>query len=243
MSSHARLLSAVVLALFVFLAVPAHATTVTVTYPGTPINPFGVMSFVSHDLDGITFSGQPLSLDIRFANNYLIKVQSPNFFIGLGIDTNGGVLPHFPGPTTGYLIDQFGHALPTQNTGGAISSDGGIDFGLFFFSPPGATTEFLGAHFDISALPTDGFTITQTRVGTGGPGVYFGTPEMLPESESVLAFLLVGLVGVLAMRFRSLLVWRTQLVGFLSVAESVTISHHKTNARISILPRQRQRQR
>jgi len=199
-----------VLLMFMLFPTLAAATTVSFTPPsvGVPFQNTTVNLF-STGLNGMTLSGQPLSLDLVFTNDLLARIQllSPGTLgVNLTVFTNAAIDPGFAGATTGYLLNKQGGQLGTPQTAGRASdSDGSFIMGLVSFSLAnlgGANVvDISGVHFDTS-FPNTGFTVTNAELSftLNTNQLVFGTAQQLPES-STLALLIAGVsVGGLLTR-------------------------------------------
>jgi len=202
-----------VLLTLLFFPALASATTVSFTPSpaaiGVPFQNTNVDLF-STGLNGMTLSGQSLSLDLVLTNDLLARIQLINpgqLGIALTVFTNAGTDPGFAGPTTGFLLNPSGGQLgPTQDAGRAMSSDGSFSMGLVSFSAGlGTPVDISGVHFDTS-FPNSGFTVTnsQLRFTLNSNQLTFGTAQQLPET-SPLVLLVAGFsLGGLLSRRRSL---------------------------------------
>jgi len=198
-------------ALLLAVSLPAFATNVTFGVPPEKIGPVfnGSVDLSSSSLNGMTLTGQAMSLDLMFANNILARLSLPNpdpFGIDLIISTSILGNPGFAGTTTGFLRDALGNPFgPTQNAGRSMADDGTFSIGLSEFTGPSLTVDSSGLHFDTSFPNSPGRTITNTTLlftmGSGN-SVRFGTPQQLPEPSSVV-LLGFGFVGLFFARRRA----------------------------------------
>jgi hypothetical protein len=201
--------------LLTFMLFPTLATATTVSFTPSPAMigvPFQntTVNLFSTGLNGMTLSGQPLSLDLVLTNNLLGRIQVLNpggLGIALTVFTNAGMDPGFAGVTTGYLLNAGGGQLGTpQDAGRAQSSDGSFTVALVSFTTAnlgGANpVDMSGVHFDTS-FPNTGFTVTNAELSftLNNNQLTFGTAQQLPESPT-LALLIAGasLGGLLTRR-------------------------------------------
>jgi len=192
--------------LFTFMLFPTLAAATTVSFTPSPAN-IGVpfqntnVDLFSTGLNGMTLSGQSLSLDLLLTNDLLARIQLLNpgqLGIVLTVFTNAGMDPGFAGTTTGFLLNPGGGQLGSpQNAGRDQGSNGTFSMGLVSFSPAnlgGANVvDISGVHFDTS-FPNTGFAVTnaQLRFTLNSNRLIFGTAQQLPES-STLALLVAGI--------------------------------------------------
>jgi len=185
------------------LAQPASATTVSFTPSpgdiGTTFKNTNVDLF-STGLNGMTLSGQPLSLDLSFTNELLARIQlldAEDFDVVFTVFTNAGGEPGFAGMSTGFLLNPNAGQLGSQlEAGRSQGSDGTFDLGLVTFLPAsfGANVvDISGVHFDTS-FPNTGFLVTNTqlRFTLNNNELLFGTAQQLPEA-STLGLLFAGI--------------------------------------------------
>jgi hypothetical protein len=186
----------------ILFAQPANATTVTFTpSPGNILVPFQNtnVDLFSTGLNGMTLSGQALSLDLDLAGDLLARIQMvtpTQLGITLTVFTNAAMNPGFAGTTTGFLLNPAGSQLgDSQEAGRSQGSDGSFSMGLVSFTAAG-TFDISGVHFDTS-FPNTGFLVTDTRLRftLNQNQLMFGTAQQLPEASSfmlVLAGLSLG---------------------------------------------------
>lgn len=207
--------AAVLGVVLMFTLFPTFAAATTVSFTPSPANigvPFQntTVSLFSTGLNGMTLSGQSLSLDLVLGNSLLGRIQAINpgtLGIALTVFTNAGVDPGFAGVTTGHLLNPGGGQLGTPQTAGrASSSDGSFTMGLVSFTSANlggaSTVDISGVHFDTS-FPSTGFMVTNAELSftLNSNQLIFGTASQLPES-STLALLIAGvsLGGLLTRR-------------------------------------------
>jgi hypothetical protein len=205
-----------VLLTFMLFPTLAMATTVSFTPSAAMIGvPFQntTVNLFSTGLNGMTLSGQPVSLDLVLTNDLIGRIQVLNpggLGIALTVFTNAGMDPGFAGMTTGYLLNPSGGQVGTpQDAGRSQASDGSFTVGLVSFTSAnlGGTNpvDMGGAHFD-TAFPNTGFTVTNAELSftLNSNSLIFGTAQQLPES-STLALLIAGisLGGLLTRRQNS----------------------------------------
>jgi len=208
-----RYLLTLILALL--FVVPIHATTLTFgvapSMIGSPIGP-GEIDFHSNDLNGIVLTGQPMSLDVIFANDVLMRVgmlEPQKFWVSLIFSTSSHTAVGAAGPTTGYLLyPGLVQADPTVIGGRGYSDTGMFGIGLGNMLPDLSRSAFIdlaGVHFDTSMPNAAGFTITDVNlrfsIMPGWDVVRFGTIAQLPEPSSLM-LLPFGLVGIVLMKRR-----------------------------------------
>jgi len=153
-------------------------------------------------LDGVTLSGQSMSLDFVFADGILARVSSSvegtlDLGVLLEVQTTANGFPGFAGPDTmGFALAPDGTPLqPPQSTGRGAGSDGTFFAGIF---PTLAVTNFemSGVHFDI-VFPSTGYMVTGGKIRVSSvddlQSIRFGTAAQLPE-PATLALLLVGVL-------------------------------------------------
>jgi hypothetical protein len=202
--------------LLTFTLFPTLAAATTVSFTPSPAMigvPFQntTVNLFSNGLNGMTLSGQSLSLDLVLTNDLLGRIQVLNpggLGIALTVFTNAGMMePGFAGLTTGYLLNPGGGQLGTpQDAGRAQDNDGSFTVALVSFTSAnlgGANpVDISGVHFDTS-FPNTGFTVTNAELSftLNTNQLIFGTAQQLPES-STLALLIAGfsLGGLLTRR-------------------------------------------
>jgi len=196
------------------LAEPARATTIQVG-----LGPSGIFTDVDvpfSDLNGVSLSGQTLSLDFIFSPGQFVRLFSvtSDLEVSLKLQTNSpGLVGFLSG--TGFLSDQQGNPLqPPEILGRASSSDGRMFAGLFPLDPgtgvPNRPFDFFDVHFDLTLPNNPSFQITGSDFelldsGLNGPfGVGPGIPaDLVPDAGSTLFLLVLGLVvPVLTTRLR-----------------------------------------
>jgi hypothetical protein len=198
-------------ALLLAVSLPAYATNVTFVVPAEKIGPVltgPTVDLSSSTLNGMTLTGQSMSLDLMFANNILARLSLTNpdpFGVDLIISTSLPSAPGFAGTTTGFLRDAAGNPFgPTQTAGRAMADDGTFSIGLSEFTGPALNIDSVGLHFDTAFPNSPGRTITNTTLlftlGSGN-NVRFGTPQQLPEPASIL-LLGFGFIGLLFLATR-----------------------------------------
>jgi len=190
----------------ILFAQPAAATTISFT--PSPAN-IGVLfsntevDLFSTGLNGMTLSGQSLSLDLVLSNELLARIQllePQTLGVSLAVFTNAASVPGFAGPTTGFLLNPSGLQVgPAQEAGRAQGSDGSFSMGLVSFAGTdfggAGTVDVSGVHFDTS-FPTTGFVVTNARLrfSLDDNRLMFGTAQQLPE-PSALLLLFAGCVA------------------------------------------------
>jgi len=205
--------AAAVSVLFTLMLFPTLSAATTVSFTPSPAN-IGVpfqntnVDLFSTGLNGMTLSGQSLSLDLVLTTDLLARIQLTNpsqLGITLTVFTNGGMDPGFAGPTTGFLLNSSGGQLgTTQDAGRAAGDDGSLSIALVTLGSAGlpGVADIKGVHFDTS-FPNPGFAVTNTqlRFSLGSNQLMFATAQQLPES-SPLALLVAGvsLGGLLTRR-------------------------------------------
>jgi hypothetical protein len=195
-------------------AEPARATTIQVD-----LGPSGIFTDVDvpfSDLNGVSLSGQTLSLNFIFSPSQFVRVFSvtSDLEVSLKLQTNSSGLVGFVSGT-GFLSDQQGNPLqPPEKLGSASSSDGRMFAGLFPLDPgtgvPNRPFDFFDVHFDLTLPNNPSFQITGSEFelldsGPNGPfGVGPGIPaDLVPDAGSTLFLLALGLVvPVLTTRLR-----------------------------------------
>ncbi|HZI50193.1 MAG TPA: hypothetical protein VFE29_00090, partial [Terriglobia bacterium] len=175
----------------ILFAQPAAATTISFT--PAPAN-IGVLfsntdvDVFSTGLNGMTLSGQSLSLDLVLTNDLLARIQllEPEALgVGLTVFTNAASFPGFAGTTTGFLLNPSGlQAGPAQEAGRTQGSDGSFSTGLVSFTGAdfggAGIIDISGVHFDTS-FPNTGFVVTNARLrfSLDDNRLMFGTAQQL----------------------------------------------------------------
>jgi len=162
-------------------------------------------------LNGVSLSGQTLSLDFMFTNGEFVRlftVTNPSFTTLITLQTNGSGLVGFL-DGTGYLLDQQGNALQTpQDLGSASGNDASMGAALFPLLPGQLQRplDFFGIHYDLTFPSNSSVAITggQFELITAGLnhddrfGIGPGVPrDIVPEFGSTLFLFAMSLVGVL----------------------------------------------
>jgi hypothetical protein len=125
-------------------------------------------------LNGMSLSGQSISLDFSFQDDFL-RVYSitdlQGFMVGLTIRTNVAGFPGFLGEaSTAYLLNERGKPYG-EITGGGMVDDGRMFIGLFPFLETESgdlknahvPIDFYGAHFDLVFPELSGAQITSSN--------------------------------------------------------------------------------
>jgi len=184
---------------------PAQATTIQVGLGSSGI--FTDLDVPFSDLNGVSLSGQTLSLDFIFSPGQFVRLFSvtSDLDVALKLQTNfSGVVGLVSG--TGFLSDQQGNPLQSPEIlGSASSSNGGLFAGLFPLDPgtgvPNRPFDFFGVHFELTLPNNPSFQITGSDFelldsGLNGPfGVGPGIPaDLVPDAGGTLFLLALGLV-------------------------------------------------
>jgi hypothetical protein len=208
-----RLLALLVLLQTVASVEVARATNIQVNLGPSGISTDVLVPFA--DLNGMSLSGQDLSLDFVFSGAQFVRFFSVtgDFEVSVKLRTNSPGLAGFL-DGTGFLIDQFGNPLqPAQVLGSASSSDGSMSAGLFPLVPgsgaPGRPFDFFSVQVDLTLPSNASFEITGSEFellsyGLGGPfGVGPGVPnDIVPDTADAVYLLGTGLAGLLVARFK-----------------------------------------
>lgn len=161
-----------------------------------------------NDLNGITFNGQTISIDLTFSTQvHLFANTYPNFLISVAFLTNGGE-SFITG--TGYVTDINGN--PMIGTGSILGSANTTNLmwvGLFpIYYGLERPADIYGAHFDLTLPDLNGSVITAGGIElfdsdfilNGHRVAPFRIGPHIPESGGTVFLLLIGLAPLIAIR-------------------------------------------
>lgn len=161
------------------------------------------------DLNGMSLTGQSLSLDFLFDEGAFARLftVTTSYSTALRFRTDGNGLAGFM-DGTGYLLDDMGNPLHSaQQLGRASSDTGWMYVGLYplLCCEFGAPLDHFGVHYDLMFPMNPSFDITSAEFrlyAQDGPfGIGPNLPaDIVPDTGCTLFLLLASLVAVIGAR-------------------------------------------